>query len=383
MTESGPRLRFIASTTPGARASALPADPAAVGAPMLLHGLRRHVHGEERQRADDGEVFLLQSVYRKIMRHLRSDVSRELGGLLVGLEIRDGAGRPAILIRDALPARHTSSTRTRLTFSEETWADWDRELGDPESQGAALQRVGWYHSHPGMGIFLSTPDLDVCKEFRRPTQVALVVDPVEPKGGFFVRGAEGFRDRNPQGFWELEDEAPGSAVDWQSTFAQPEMPWSFLSWLAPEVAAPPSPAAEPARAEPAPEESARAEPTPEAAAPGEPAPEQAAPGEAVSEQSALDDLPAGARRHRSILVALVAAFALAVLAQALVTSSNHEDDHERRLLGLEREIATLKADVESLRQEVSLRQQPDDRRPGASAQAGHPRPGEGDRTWWP
>jgi proteasome lid subunit RPN8/RPN11 len=46
--------------------------------------------------------------------------------------------------------------------------------------------VGWYHSHPGYGVFLS--DIDVKSQitfFNQPHHVALVVDPVRNKFGFF------------------------------------------------------------------------------------------------------------------------------------------------------------------------------------------------------
>jgi 26S proteasome regulatory subunit N11 len=46
--------------------------------------------------------------------------------------------------------------------------------------------VGWYHSHPGYGIFLS--DIDLKSQitfFNQPYHVALVVDPIKKEYGFF------------------------------------------------------------------------------------------------------------------------------------------------------------------------------------------------------
>lgn len=241
MNPSFLRIHIVQPSTLSADVSdRLPeANPFACLDRAALHGLIRHIHTEERLRAGDGEVFLLQSTYKKIMTHLSSDIGRELGGLLVGTEIPWNEGRPSILIQDALPALHTSSNETRLTFTEASWAEFDRELDAREARGEKLQRVGWYHSHPRMGIFLSRWDLDVCQEFRRPTQVALVVDPVEPKGGFFVQGPEGFREYAPQGFWEMKDLTPDSIVCWKSVTALPELPSSFLQgWLVSSAAPP-------------------------------------------------------------------------------------------------------------------------------------------------
>jgi proteasome lid subunit RPN8/RPN11 len=46
--------------------------------------------------------------------------------------------------------------------------------------------VGWYHSHPGYGVFLS--DADIISQatfFTQPYHVALVVDPIRQQHGFF------------------------------------------------------------------------------------------------------------------------------------------------------------------------------------------------------
>ena len=78
-----------------------------------------------------------------------------------------------------------------------------------------MTRVGWYHSHPDLNIFLSHWDLDVCKEFdRRQNPIALVVDPVKRRGGFFVRGKNGYQPQQAQGFLERHDLQESSIVDW-------------------------------------------------------------------------------------------------------------------------------------------------------------------------
>ena len=81
--------------------------------------------------------------------------------------------------------------------------------------GHAVTRVGWYRSHPDLNIFLSHWDLDVCKELTaRQNPIALVVDPVKRRGGFFVRGKNGYQPQQAQGFLERHDLQESSIVDW-------------------------------------------------------------------------------------------------------------------------------------------------------------------------
>ncbi len=191
----------------------------AFGPPLVAsaapHGFVRFRTTREKMRPADGEVYLPQSVYREVMAHLSSDTSRELGGLLLGEVVPTSAVGPAgVLIRSALAARFSSSDRTHLTFTEETWVDFDRRI-DAVPELRDLRRVGWYHSHPGMAVFLSHYDLDVCSLFSQRFHVALVVDPVGHHGGFFVNGDGGYRTHVPQGFWELRDLQPRSLVTWK------------------------------------------------------------------------------------------------------------------------------------------------------------------------
>ena len=47
--------------------------------------------------------------------------------------------------------------------------------------------VGWYHSHPGFGIFLSEHDRFIHRHFfGEPGQIALVIDPLAHVEGLFA-----------------------------------------------------------------------------------------------------------------------------------------------------------------------------------------------------
>ncbi|MFP5265375.1 MAG: Mov34/MPN/PAD-1 family protein [Blastocatellia bacterium] len=171
----------------------------------------------ENRREGDCRVILRQSVFEQINKHLASDTRRELGGLLIGREFHFSESlRPVVIIDYALEAQHTEGTPASLTFSEETWSDFEQREEQLKQQRKGVKRLGWYHSHPNISIFLSHWDLDVCTNFTRPTCVALVVDPVKHLGGFFIKGKAGFRPREPQGFWLFHDLEKPSLGPWHN-----------------------------------------------------------------------------------------------------------------------------------------------------------------------
>jgi len=45
--------------------------------------------------------------------------------------------------------------------------------------------TGWWHSHPNLGVFLSSVDIKTMEMFNRGFHVALVVDPVRNERAFF------------------------------------------------------------------------------------------------------------------------------------------------------------------------------------------------------
>jgi proteasome lid subunit RPN8/RPN11 len=186
-------------------------------------GMRRFRCPGEQRRPGDCDIVLTQSVYRRVVEHLKADTTREHGGLLLGLEVAaPGTGCATVVIVHALPAQFSEGTPVRLVLTEQTWAEFDRLTQQYAATGLTLKRVGWYHSHPNITIFLSRWDLDVCKLFDRPAQVALVIDPVQDRGAFFVRGSQGYRSDQPQGFIELCDLQPETVVTWSNVSEEAE-----------------------------------------------------------------------------------------------------------------------------------------------------------------
>jgi proteasome lid subunit RPN8/RPN11 len=125
------------------------------------------------------EIVISESIESEIEKHCFSETQVEVGGFLVGTI--DG-GRTNISA--ALPSLKAVSTQVNLTITHEAWSD---ALSDVEENYPGMKIIGWYHSHPGFGLFLSEYDSFIQENFFvDPNHVALVVDPLEGSLGWFV-----------------------------------------------------------------------------------------------------------------------------------------------------------------------------------------------------
>ncbi len=113
--------------------------------------------------------------------HVMSSRDVEVGGFLVGTH---GDEREPPRCVAAIEAHAAVGDLTRLTFTHEAWQHVHREL---ELRYAECSIIGWYHSHPGHGIFLSEHDQFIHRNFfSAPWQIAVVVDPVHATEGLFL-----------------------------------------------------------------------------------------------------------------------------------------------------------------------------------------------------
>lgn len=128
-------------------------------------------------------VLVRDEVLAQVRRHAAEDLDHELGGVLVGTASSCETGT-VVYIEGAIAAEHTQSMRGSITFTHETWAqiNAEREQSFPDKR-----IIGWYHTHPGFGVFLSEYDLFIHRNFfSLPWQVALVLDPRAETSGVFV-----------------------------------------------------------------------------------------------------------------------------------------------------------------------------------------------------
>lgn len=160
-------------------------------------------------------VFLARLAYFRITAHAES-AEVEVGGVLTGRWCEDGTGSQYIIVNHMIPARHTRQGTVYLTFTKDTLIDVHEQI---ENLFPGEKIVGWYHTHPRMGVFLSHYDTFLHNNFfPEPWQVALVVEPFSSIAGFFIRTADGTLDPTRYfGFYEM-DGANGrrSVVNWQN-----------------------------------------------------------------------------------------------------------------------------------------------------------------------
>ena len=131
---------------------------------------------------DDVKVYIKQEVYKALEKYASSDTTKELGTILIG-DYCEEHGKIHVVISDYIEAKYTDASASTLTFTHETW-DYVHKQHDTLYPNKKI--IGWQHTHPNYGIFLSNYDLFIQDNFfNMPFQVAYVIDPLQNIRGFF------------------------------------------------------------------------------------------------------------------------------------------------------------------------------------------------------
>ncbi|KAK4626291.1 26S proteasome regulatory subunit rpn11 [Fulvia fulva] len=141
---------------------------------------------------DNAETVYISSLaLLKMLRHGRAGVPMEVMGLMLGEFVDDYTVRVVDVF--AMPQSGTGvSVEAVDPVFQTKMMDMLRQTGRPETV------VGWYHSHPGFGCWLSSVDINTQQSFEQltPRAVAVVIDPIQSVKGKVVIDA--FRLINPQ-----------------------------------------------------------------------------------------------------------------------------------------------------------------------------------------
>ncbi len=110
----------------------------------------------------------------KIIKHALSDLENEIAGLLIGKHLKKG---DILEVWDTITGDQKSAPGF-VYLNEGTIAaaaEWVLR------NRPGLYVVGWYHSHPGIGVFLSGIDVETQRRYQKmfPKAIALVVDPLK------------------------------------------------------------------------------------------------------------------------------------------------------------------------------------------------------------
>jgi proteasome lid subunit RPN8/RPN11 len=183
----------------------------------IRHSLRWLAVGiEEKAEKPALLVFLTQNAYVRMCAHAGSDLDNEVGGWMAGKYCIDRqSGARFIVIDTILIADQTDQGPTHLTFTGDSQINMYETLQNLYP-GKVL--LGWYHTHPRMGVFLSQWDVWLHQNFfPEQWQVAMVVEPHSSTGGVFIRHSDGSLDNSLYyGFHEILGNSDRSVVFWKN-----------------------------------------------------------------------------------------------------------------------------------------------------------------------
>ncbi len=131
---------------------------------------------------DDVKVYIKQQVFSALQKYAKEDTAHERGTILLG-QAYEELGKTHVIVSDYIEARYTDASAATLTFTHETW-DYIHKEHDQKHPNEKI--IGWQHTHPSYGIFLSNYDLFIHENFfNLPFQIAYVIDPVQDISGLF------------------------------------------------------------------------------------------------------------------------------------------------------------------------------------------------------
>ena len=168
----------IAPETPADRPTIIPSEA------------RVRVAGDRLPLSESGgaavDILLDESALRAMQAHALSSLDREVAGVMIGRRPeKQPDGRYIVHVIDTIVAKHTVMHGASVTYTPESWRFMNDTLWERYPDESAVM-VGWYHTHPGFGIFLSGMDLFIHQNFfTQIWHVAYVLDPRARTSGFF------------------------------------------------------------------------------------------------------------------------------------------------------------------------------------------------------
>lgn len=122
----------------------------------------------------------------RLMRLAQANRFTEVFGLLLGKPVIAAGSLLRTAVLDYVPARRLASSDA--CYVEVSVQELQRMHQEVEeiARERNLRIVGWFHTHPGHGIFMSATDRDNHRQYTQDWQVALVLDPQRVEWGFFA-----------------------------------------------------------------------------------------------------------------------------------------------------------------------------------------------------
>lgn len=132
------------------------------------------------------DVLMDEPPLRSMQAHALSSLDREVAGVMVGPRPeKQPDGRYVVRIIDSIAAKYTVMQGASVTYTPDSWRYLNDTLMERYPDETAVM-VGWYHTHPGFGIFLSGMDMFIHQNFfTQIWHIAYVLDPRARTSGFF------------------------------------------------------------------------------------------------------------------------------------------------------------------------------------------------------
>lgn len=125
----------------------------------------------------------------KEMHELRGRIVPEIGGWLLGrYRYVEAKGCYLVSFEHFINIQRKDNSDTRFTFDANAWQVLEKAKDVYKDEG--LETVGWFHTHPGWGVFLSAEDINTHETyFTEPYHVAMELESINSpyEVGFFTR----------------------------------------------------------------------------------------------------------------------------------------------------------------------------------------------------
>ncbi|HEX8913290.1 MAG TPA: Mov34/MPN/PAD-1 family protein, partial [Humisphaera sp.] len=129
------------------------------------------------------QAIFRQSVLDQIRVHAEENPGIEVCGVVVGT-VFDNPQAAFVYVDGMIRGESSAGRSTQVTFTAETWQHIHKVM---EERHPGKRIIGWYHTHPGFGVFLSEMDLFIQRNFfNAPWQMAFVYDPRSHDAGAFA-----------------------------------------------------------------------------------------------------------------------------------------------------------------------------------------------------
>ena len=145
---------------------------------------KRHSDFQAERGVAAPRVYIKANALHELKDHLASNTRVEQGGILFGNAYQDQQYGVYVEITAAVAAPATIGTGAHLEFTPNSWQGI---MDYAKSKHSGENIVGWYHSHPNIGVFMSGTDMRTQRAFfYHPWCLSIVYDPVRDDIGYFL-----------------------------------------------------------------------------------------------------------------------------------------------------------------------------------------------------